>query len=81
MFERWLHLAGALLAVTLVRGLAVFIAALAVTSLMRRLTSESRNVIWLGVILAFLLIPLVWLLFPGVQVGVRIPLEPAAAYL
>ncbi len=76
--ELWLHLAGALLAVTLVRGMAVFLAALAVTGLVRRLSAETRHLIWLGVITGFLLIPLAWLLLPPIRIGAAIALGPAA---
>ena len=78
--ERWAQLLGAALVVTLVRGLALFLAACAVTALVRRLSSEARHLIWLGVIAAFLLIPLAWLALPAVHVGARIPLAPAAPY-
>ena len=80
IFERCLHLVGALLAVTLVRGLAVFLAAFAVMSLVKRLGSETRHVIWLGVITSFVLIPLAWLALPAVRIGAGILLEPAAPY-
>ena len=80
MLARWLHLADALLAVTLVRGLAVFLVALAVTSLVKKLSSETRHVIWLGVIIGFLLVPLAWLELPAIRIGARILLEPAAPY-
>ncbi len=76
--ELWLHLAGALLAVTLVRGLAVFLVAWAVTRLARKLAGETRHLIWLGVIASFLLIPLAWLLLPPIHIGAVIPLAPAA---
>jgi bla regulator protein blaR1 len=79
IFARVLHLAGAALTVTLVRGLVVFLAALAVTSLWRKLSAESRHLVWLGVIAGFLLIPLAWLALPAVHIGVRIPILPAAA--
>jgi len=76
ILEGWLHLVGALLAVTLVRGLAVFLVALAVTSLARKLAGETRHLIWLGVIGSFLLIPLAWLLLPAIRIGARIPPVP-----
>ena len=75
--ERWLHLAGALLAVTLVRGMAVFLLALAVTTLAKKLSGETRHLIWLGVIASFVLIPLAWLLMPAIRIGGRIALAPA----
>ncbi len=74
--ELWLHLLGALLAVTLVRGLAVFLVALAVTSLARKLAGETRHLIWLGVIASFMLTPLAWLLLPAIRIGAQIPATP-----
>jgi hypothetical protein len=53
------------------------LAAFAATTLVRRLSSEARHLIWLGVIAAFLLIPLAWLAAPAVRIG-AIPLAPAA---
>jgi len=79
MNAAWLHVAGALLVVTLGRGLPVFIAALAVTALVKKLSGETRHVIWLGVILSFLLIPLAWLLLPGVRLNPWIAIHPASA--
>jgi len=76
--ERWLHLLGAVLAVTLVRGAAVFLVALAVTGLAKRLAGETRHLIWLGVIGSFLLIPLAWLLLPTIRIAAGIALEPSA---
>jgi hypothetical protein len=65
-------------ATALVRGMAVFLAALAVTGLVRRLCTETRHLIWLGAIASFLLIPLAWLLLPPIRIGAVISLEPAA---
>ncbi len=78
--DRLVHLLAALLAVALVRGLVVFAAAWAATAFLKRLSSETRHLIWLGVIASFLLIPLAWLVLPHVRVGVWIPLAPTAAY-
>ena len=44
--DRVLQLLGALLAATLVRGLAVLAAAFAVTALAKRLSLESRHLVW-----------------------------------
>ena len=77
--ERWAHLAYALVTVTLARGTVVFLLALPVTALARRLPSEARHLIWRGVILSFVLIPLAWSLLPALKIGPRIQLELAAA--
>ena len=43
--ERWLHLLPAALMVALARGLVLFLAAYAVTALVKRLSSEARHLI------------------------------------
>jgi hypothetical protein len=78
--DELVHLAGALLAVALARGLAAFTAALAVTTLAKSLSSETKHLVWLSVVAGFLLIPLAWLLLPGVRLGAWIPVEPSAGY-
>lgn len=70
----------ALLAVVLVRGLAVFAAAYAVTPLARSLSSETKHLICLGVIISFLLIPLAWMALPSVRLGSWVPVEPLSRY-
>ncbi len=80
ILERLFHLSSAMLAVALMRGLAVLAAGYAVTALAKNLSSETRHMIWLGVIGSFLLIPLTWLLLPPLRIGVWIPVEPASAY-
>jgi len=66
--------------VTLVRGTIVFLLAFAATALARKLSSEARHLIWLGVIAGFLLLPLAWLALPALRVGGWIRLEAAAAH-
>lgn len=80
ILERLFHLSSAVLAVTLMRGLAVLAAAYAVTALARNLSSEARHMIWLGVIGSFLLIPLAWLLLPPLRIGAGIAVEPASVF-
>jgi beta-lactamase regulating signal transducer with metallopeptidase domain len=80
IYERWAQLLGAALVVALVRGLALLLAAYAVTALFKRLSGEARHLIWLGVIAGVLLIPLAWLALPAVHTAVRIPLAPAAPH-
>jgi beta-lactamase regulating signal transducer with metallopeptidase domain len=80
IFERWAHLLAAALVVTLVRGLALFVVAYALTALCRRLSSETRHLLWLGVIAAFPLIPLAWLLAPAVRLNTWIRVRPADSY-
>ena len=80
ILERLFHLSSAVLAVTLLRGLAVLAAGFAVTALARNLSSEIRHMIWLGVIGSFILIPLTWLLLPPLRIGAWIPVEPASAF-
>jgi beta-lactamase regulating signal transducer with metallopeptidase domain len=80
ILERWLNLLGAALAVTLVRGLVVFLVAFAVMGWCRKLSAEVRHLVWLGVIASFVLIPLAWLALPAIQIGARIPLMPMAPY-
>jgi hypothetical protein len=80
ILERLFHLSSALLAVALLRGLAVLAAGYAVTALARNLSSEARHMIWLGVIASFILIPLAWLLLPQLRLGAGIPIEPASVY-
>lgn len=55
------NLLGAAVSLTLARGTIVFGAALAVTAAARKLHSEIRHLVWLGVIASFLLVPLAWL--------------------
>jgi beta-lactamase regulating signal transducer with metallopeptidase domain len=74
----WYDLLGALLAATVVRGMTVFLTALAVTVLARRWSSEARHLVWLGVIASFVLIPLAWLLLPSIRIGVVIRAAQAA---
>ncbi len=78
--ERSLHLLGASLVVALARGLALFLMAYALTALVKRMSGEARHLIWLGVTVAFLLIPLAWLLLPSIHVGALIPRPPAALH-
>ena len=78
--DRILQLLGALLAATLVRGLAVLAAAFAVTALARKLSRESRHLVWFAAIAAFLLIPPAWFALPPVRIGARIPVQPASEY-
>jgi beta-lactamase regulating signal transducer with metallopeptidase domain len=80
ILERLVHLLSALLTVNLVRGLAVFAVAYAITTVVRGLSPVTRHMIWFVVILSFLLLPLAWLTLPAVQVGVRIPVEPGSAF-
>jgi beta-lactamase regulating signal transducer with metallopeptidase domain len=70
--ERWVHLAGALAAVMLARGTVAFLAAHAVTGLAKKLSNETRHLIWLGVIASFVLIPLAWLLLSALRFGPRV---------
>jgi beta-lactamase regulating signal transducer with metallopeptidase domain len=79
MLERLFHLSSAVLAVALLRGLAVLAAGYAVTALAKRLSSEAKHLIWLGVIASFLLIPLAWLLLPPLRLGAGIAVEPGSA--
>ncbi len=79
ILDRFLHVLGALLAVNLSKGLAVFLAACAVTVVARRLSAEARHLIWFMVICSFLLLPMAWLAVPAIQIGQRIPVEPGSA--
>ena len=79
ILDRFIHVLGALLAVNLTKGLAVFLAAWMVTVVARRLSAEARHLIWLAVICSFLLLPLAWLALPAFQIGQRIPMEPGSA--
>ncbi len=78
ILERLFHLSSALLAVALLRGLAVLAAGYAVTALAKNLASEAKHLIWLGVITSFLLIPLAWLLMPPLRLGAGIAVEPGS---
>jgi len=80
ILERFLHLLGAALATNLVKGLALFAVACAVTAVVKGLPPESRHLIWFAVIVSFLLFPLAWLALPAVRIGVRIPVEPGSAF-
>jgi beta-lactamase regulating signal transducer with metallopeptidase domain len=80
ILERLFHLSSAVLMVALMRGLAVLAAGYAVTALAKNLSSETRHMIWLGVIGSFILIPLTWLLLPPLRIGAWIPVEPASAF-
>ena len=66
--DRVLQLLGALLAASLVRGLAVLAAAFAVTALAKRLSLESRHLVWFVALAVFLLIPLAWLALPPLPI-------------
>jgi beta-lactamase regulating signal transducer with metallopeptidase domain len=79
-FERWVRLLEGALAVALVRGTIVYLLAFAANSLGRKLSSQTRHLIWLGVIAAFLLLPLCWLTLPALRVGGWIRLEKAASH-
>jgi beta-lactamase regulating signal transducer with metallopeptidase domain len=78
MLERLFHLSSAVLAVALLRGLAVLAVGYAVTALARNMSSETRHLIWLGVIGSFLLIPLAWLLLPPLRLGAGFVVEPGS---
>jgi beta-lactamase regulating signal transducer with metallopeptidase domain len=80
ILDRFIHVLGALLAVNLTKGLAVFLAAWMVTVVARRLRAEARHLIWFMVICSFLLLPLAWLALPAFQIGQRIPVEPGSAF-
>ncbi len=69
---------GALLSVAMVRGTLVFCAAFVVASLAKRLPTEARHLLWLGVIAGFVLIPLAWLVLPSLPVDLGIPRGRAA---
>lgn len=72
------NLLGAIVSVTLVRGSLVFVAACTVLALAKKLSGESRHLVWLGVTASFIFIPLAWLLLPAFHVGSLIPRGPAA---
>jgi hypothetical protein len=55
-----LNLLWAALAAGLVRGMALFLFAAAITGLWKGLPSEARHLVWLSVIFSFLLLPLAW---------------------
>lgn len=57
--------------VILVRGTLVFCAAFLATVAAKRLPSESRHLLWLGVIAGFLLIPLAWFALPSVDLRIQ----------
>lgn len=78
--ERWLEPLGAALVVALVRGTLAFLLAFSATALVRKLSHETRHLIWLGVVVSFLIIPLAWLTLPALRVGRWIQLEEAAAH-
>ncbi|MBN1838136.1 MAG: hypothetical protein JW820_19925 [Spirochaetales bacterium] len=62
------------------RGLLVFAAAWAVTGLARRLSSETRHLIWMGAIGSFVIIPVAWLTLPPLHFGSWFPAEPRVFY-
>jgi len=64
------HLIAAAASVTLVRGTLVFLAAVAVSALVKKLSGEIRHLVWLGVVASFLLIPLAWLALPSIDLGI-----------
>lgn len=76
--ERIVQLLGAVVTVTFVRGSLLFVAASAATLLARRLAVEARHLVWAGVMAGFLLIPLAWLVVPGLHIGSWIPRGPAS---
>ncbi|HSV93473.1 MAG TPA: M56 family metallopeptidase, partial [Desulfobacterales bacterium] len=78
--DRVLQLLGALLAASLVRGLAVLAAAFAVTALAKRLSRESRHLVWFVALAVFLLIPLAWLALPPLPIDGGIPVPAASRY-
>ena len=69
---------GAAVTVAVVRGTIIFGAALAAVSLARKLAPEARHLVWLGVIAAFVLVPLAWLGLPALPLDSGIPRRPAA---
>ena len=78
--DRVLQLLGALLAASLVRGLAVLGVAFGVTALVRQLSRESRHLAWFAALAVFLLIPLAWLVLPPLPVDGTIPVQPSSGY-
>ncbi len=80
ILDRCINVLGALLAVNLTKGLAVFLAACTVTVVAKRLGAEARHLIWFMVICSFFLLPLAWLVLPAFQIGQRIPVEPGSAF-
>ncbi len=75
-----LNLLWAALAAGLMRGMALFLFAAAITGLWKRLPSEARHLVWLSVIFSFLLLPLAWLAFPTVALGPRFPVQAGTAF-
>ena len=80
MVVHWMNLLEGALTVSLVRGTIVFLLGFAATTLARRLSSQTRHVIWLGVVASFLLLPLSWLALPALRIEGWIRLEAAAAH-
>lgn len=80
MLELWLHLLAAVLAVTLARGLIVFLVAWCLTQVAKKMPGEFRYAVWMGVIGGFVLIPLAWLLLPPIRLNAWIRIQPASSY-
>lgn len=78
--DRVLQLLGALLAASLVRGLAVLAVAFVATTMVKRLSREARHLVWFTALSVLLLIPLAWLMLPPLPVDGAIPVRPSSGY-
>ena len=61
------HLLWALLAVNIIKGLAIFLIAFAITRLAKRISPEHKHLIWFTVIISFVVLPVLWFLLPAFQ--------------
>jgi beta-lactamase regulating signal transducer with metallopeptidase domain len=76
--DRLVQSLGAVATVTLVRGALVFAVAVGATLLAHRMRPEARHIVWFAVLASFLLIPLGWLVLPGIPVGSWLPRASAS---
>ena len=66
------HLLWALLAVNIIKGLAVFLAAYLITRLGKRISPDHKHLIWFSVIISFIVLPVLWFFLPDLNTTVRL---------
>ena len=66
------HLLWALLAVNIIKGLAVFLAAYLITRLGKRISPDYKHLIWFIAITSFVVLPIIWFFLPELNSDIKL---------